>query len=65
MNIKKQAVKLAKEIGGGKAAKELGISPNTIYTWLKNEELLYNRNDTKKMAMKEVKMLIWRYYMSY
>ncbi|MBQ8699603.1 MAG: transposase [Schwartzia sp.] len=31
---KVQAVKLAKEIGSGKAAKELGISPNTIYGWM-------------------------------
>ena len=32
MEYKKQAVKLAKEVGGAKAAKELGISENTIYT---------------------------------
>lgn len=32
---KVQAVKLAKEIGGVKAAKELGISEGTIHTWLK------------------------------
>ena len=31
---KVQAAKLAKEIGSGKAAKELGISPNTIYGWM-------------------------------
>ena len=31
---KVQAVKLAKEIGSGKAAKELGVSPNTIYGWM-------------------------------
>ena len=30
-----QAVKLAKEIGGAKAAKELGITEGTIHTWLK------------------------------
>ena len=30
-----QAVKLAKEIGGAKAAKELGIPEGTIHTWLK------------------------------
>lgn len=35
MEFKVQAVKLAKEIGGGKAAKELGISSNTLYTWMK------------------------------
>ena len=32
---KVQAVKLANEIGGGKAAKELGIPEGTVYTWLK------------------------------
>ena len=32
---KVQAVKLGKEIGGAKAAKELGIPEGTIYTWLK------------------------------
>ena len=32
---KVQAVKLAKEIGGAKAAKELGIPKGTIHTWLK------------------------------
>lgn len=31
---KVQAVKLAKEIGGQKAAKELGIPDGTIRTWL-------------------------------
>ncbi len=32
---KVQAVKLAKEIGGAKGAKELGIPEGTIHTWLK------------------------------
>lgn len=32
---KVQAVKLAKEIGGNKAAKELGVPKGTIHTWLK------------------------------
>ena len=32
---KVQAVKLAQEIGGTKAAKELGIPERTIHTWLK------------------------------
>ena len=32
---KVQAVKLAKEIGGTKAAKELGIPEGTMHTWLK------------------------------
>ena len=31
---KVQAVRLAKEIGGAKAAKELGIPEGTIHTWL-------------------------------
>lgn len=30
-----QAVKLAQEIGGAKAAKELGVPEGTIHTWLK------------------------------
>ena len=30
-----QAVKLAREIGGAKAAKELGIPEGTIHIWLK------------------------------
>lgn len=29
------------------------------------EELLYDRYDTKKMTMEELKSLIWRYFMSY
>ena len=33
--FKSQAVKLAQEIGGHKAAKELGIPKGTIYTWIK------------------------------
>ena len=32
---KVQVVKLAKEIGGAKAVKELGIPEGTIHTWLK------------------------------
>ena len=32
---KVQAVKLAKEIGQAKAAKELGIPTNTIYGWVR------------------------------
>ncbi len=31
---KVQAVKLAKEIDGAKAAKELGIPDGTMHTWL-------------------------------
>lgn len=30
-----QAVKLAREIGGAKAAKELGVPEGTIHTWMK------------------------------
>ena len=32
---KVQAVKLAREIGGTKAAKELGIPEGTVHTWMK------------------------------
>ena len=35
MEYKVQAVKLAKELGGAKAAAELGISENTMYAWTK------------------------------
>ena len=34
-DYKAQAVKQAKEIGGDKAAKELGIPEGTVHTWLK------------------------------
>ena len=33
MEYKIQAVKLAKELGGAKAASELGIPENTMYAW--------------------------------
>ena len=33
--LKAQAVKLAQEIGGHKAAKELGIPKGAMYTWIK------------------------------
>ena len=33
--FKSQAVKLAQEIGGHKAATELGIPSGTLYTWIK------------------------------
>ena len=33
--FKVQAVKLAKEIGQAKAAKELGVPKNTLYTWMR------------------------------
>ena len=35
MEYKIKAVKLAKELGGAKAADELGIPENTIYAWIK------------------------------
>ena len=35
MEYKIQAVKLAKEIGGAKAAAELGTAENTLYAWIK------------------------------
>ena len=33
--FKSQAVKLAQEIGGHKAAEELGVPSGTIYAWVK------------------------------
>ena len=36
---KVQAVKLAKEIGQAKAAKELGIPKNTMYSWVRANHL--------------------------
>ena len=33
---RKEALKLAKEVGRGEAAKKLGISVNSIDTWKKN-----------------------------
>ena len=36
---KVQAVKLAVEIGQAKAAKELGISPNTISGWMRSAKI--------------------------
>ena len=35
MEYKAQAVKLAQEIGGHKAAEELGVPDGTIYCWVK------------------------------
>lgn len=37
--FKVQAVKLAKEIGQAKAARELGIPKNILYTWMKANRL--------------------------
>ena len=39
--FKVQAIKLAQEIGQAKAAKELGISKNTMYTWMRAHRLGY------------------------
>ena len=36
-----QAVKLAKEIGQAKAARELGVPKNTLYTWIRANRLGY------------------------
>ena len=65
--FKVQAIKLAQEIGQAKAAKELGISKNTMYTWTRAQRLGYlnGRYDTKKMTTEELKVLVWRYFMSY
>lgn len=35
MEYKVQAVKLAHEIGGQRAAEELGIPKNTLYGWMR------------------------------
>lgn len=37
MEYKVQALKLAHEIGGQRAAKELGIPKNTLYGWIQKE----------------------------
>ena len=39
--FKAQAVKLAQEIGGHKAANELGIPKGTMYTWIKGKISFY------------------------
>ena len=39
LEYKIQALKLANEIGQAKAATELGISKNTIYTWIRKVRL--------------------------
>ena len=39
LEYKIQAIKLANEIGQAKAATELGISKNTIYTWIRKVRL--------------------------
>lgn len=39
LEYKIQAVKFANEIGQAKAATELGISKNTIYTWIRKVRL--------------------------
>lgn len=50
-----QAVKLAKEIGQAKAARELGIPKNTLYTWIRANRLgnldLGAGSQTPKSAM--------------
>ncbi len=35
MEYKKQAIKLAEELGGARAARELGLKKNTLYTWVR------------------------------
>lgn len=40
LEYKIQAVKLANEIGQAKAASELGISKNNIYTWVRKVRLV-------------------------
>lgn len=79
MEYKVQAVKLAKELGGAKAAAEFGIlqSINSAggrchdnarceSMWARmKEELLYDRHNTEEMTIEELKTLIWRYFISY
>lgn len=36
----------------------------SMWARMKNE-LLYNRHDTREMLVDDVKVLIWRYFMSY
>ena len=65
--FKAQAVKLAQEIGGHKAANELGIPKGTMYTWIKafhtpknalslNDELIELRKRVKEQD-KEIRRL--------
>lgn len=37
IGFKEQAIKLSEEIGASKAAKELGISLNTLNSWRRNQ----------------------------
>ena len=39
LEYKKEAIKLAKEIGNKQAARELGVPDNTLYGWLKKESV--------------------------
>ena len=45
---KVQAVKLAEEIGAGRAAKELGIPVDTLYEWQKAVQEARKSNDLLK-----------------
>ena len=60
--FKVQAVKLAKEIGQAKAAKELGVPKNTLYTWMRIFRLkrwdLESGTQTPQSAMTVHKELI-------
>ena len=46
---KVQAVKLAKEIGQAKAAKELGIPKNTMYGWVRANRLGNLKSDKLRL----------------
>ena len=47
--FKAQAVKLAQEIGGHKAAQELGIPKGTMYTWIKAFKEEKYRSSNKRL----------------
>ncbi len=44
--FKTQALKLAKEIGGAKAARELGIPANTLHGWMRAVRIGTNARPT-------------------
>ena len=48
MEYKIQAVKLEKELGGAKAASELGIPESTMYAWTK--AAMAGRSDTNPVS---------------
>ena len=71
--LRRQNKKQAKEITRLKEENEFLAKASAFYDnvrceamWARmKEELLYGRYDTKKMAIEELKTLIWRYFMIY